>query len=74
MILDVELVGFADLVKLFAVSKTRVEQLVRDPKFPETHYVGDKRTRVWELSLVEEWARAKGRTLHDRDQHDDDPR
>jgi predicted DNA-binding transcriptional regulator AlpA len=64
MLTAVELLGFADLVRQLRVSRTRVEQLILTADFPEPHYVGAKRTRVWDRDDIEEWAAKKGRELH----------
>ncbi len=63
MLTLVELLGFADVVKMLGVSRTRVEQLILTPDFPETHYVGVRRTRVWDKDEFEEWAERKSRQL-----------
>lgn len=61
MLLLVELMGLAELVKLFGVSKTRVEQFVKEDGFPEAHRVGAQRVRVWDRDAVIEWARSRPR-------------
>lgn len=63
MLTVVELLGFADVVRLLGLSRTRVEQLILDPDFPRTHHVGERRTRVWDKTEFEDWAESKGRVL-----------
>lgn len=57
-----QLVGAAELVTLFGVSRKRAYDLSRHPGFPEP--VADLvMGKVWDLADVEKWAERKGRTL-----------
>ena len=57
----VDLLGVADLVKLLGVSKTRVEQFVKEPGFPVAHRVGAQGVRVWDRGAIVEWAESRSR-------------
>jgi predicted DNA-binding transcriptional regulator AlpA len=58
-----DLVGAAEMVKMFGVSRQYVDRLTKFEGFPEpeaTLVSG----RVWLRSAIEEWARAMGREVH----------
>lgn len=54
--------GFAEVVALFGVSRTRAAQLVAREDFPEpiAHL---RMGKVWATSDLESWATERGRTL-----------
>lgn len=61
MLRRMELLGFSDLVEMFGVSRSRAEQIVTKRTFPETHYVGRRRTRAWDRDAVLAWAETNRR-------------
>ena len=52
-----------ELLKLLGVSRTRVQQLVARPEFPNPVAVLMMGS-VWDLERVQEWARSAGRVLN----------
>lgn len=55
-----ELVGVAEIAKLLGLTRQRVNQLVRDPEFPQPA-AELSAGRIWRLEDVEAWARRTGR-------------
>ena len=57
-----QLVGAAELITVFGVSRKRAYDLSRHPGFPEP--VADLTMgKVWDLADVQRWAEERGRTL-----------
>ncbi len=57
-----QLVGAAELIAVFGVSRKRAYDLSRHPGFPEP--VADLTMgKVWDLADVQRWAKERGRTL-----------
>lgn len=61
-LMAVRLVGMGELVKLFGLSRTRVQQLTARPDFPAPVAVLIMGS-VWDFDRVQAWADATGRTL-----------
>ena len=56
-----DLIGLAGIQEMLGVSRARADQLARKDGFPEPAAIIDGRTRVWERTDVEQWARDTGR-------------
>jgi prophage regulatory protein len=55
-----DLVGVAEIATLLGVSKQRVDQLARQPDFPDPEAIITA-GRIWRREAIEAWARATGR-------------
>jgi predicted DNA-binding transcriptional regulator AlpA len=59
-LVDVELVGLAEIAEMLKLSKARVDQLARQRDFP-LPVVTLTGGRVWSKEAVEAWMKEKGR-------------
>lgn len=59
-----QVVGFAELIDMLGVSKTRVAQLLGSPDFPSP--VAQLRMgKVWSYADVAAWCKKHGRQVHE---------
>lgn len=66
------LVGTAEIMALFGVSKTRVRQLTDEDDWPEP-FDTLKAGTFWLRDEVVAWGRRHGRVMYDEDEHTEQP-
>lgn len=59
-----DLVGTAELSRMFGVSRQRTYQLTSTPGFPEPEAVLEM-GKIWDRAKVRKWAEAHGRRLRE---------
>lgn len=57
-------IGITQLARLLGVSKSRADQLAREPGFPTPQRIGTQAVRIWDITTIREWARTRA---HPRD-------